>query len=231
MGDDVLVIGRRFNGPPDSGNGGYVSGRLGRLFDVAAEVTLRAAVPLEKPLTLARAGGTVALRDGDEVVAEVTAKPLVLDVPVSPVDFAAAEKLSALGGSGADSPYNTCFVCGRGRRDGLRVFCSPVEGAGGIHAGAWVPDASLEGARGKVAPEFLWGALDCPGGSAACEAEALTGRMHGIADADLPIGEKCIVLAWPVGAEGRKRYAGTAVLDSQGRVRAKALSTWIMPKG
>ena len=227
---DRLVVARRFNGPPGSGNGGYVAGRLGRLFDGPAEVTLRAAVPIEKPLVLARANGHVDLRDGDDLIASATVKPLELDVPPSPVDFAAAEKLSALGGSGEDSAYNTCFVCGRGRHDGLRVFCSAVEGAGGIHAGAWVPDASLEGASGKVAPEFLWGALDCPGGTAACEAEALTGRMHGMADADLPIGEKCIVLAWPVASEGRKRFAGTAVVDSKGRVRAKALSTWIMPK-
>jgi hypothetical protein len=230
MVPESLVIARRFNGPPDSGNGGYVAGRLGRLFDGSAEVTLRAAVPIETPLALVRANGHVDLRDGEDLIASVTAKPLALDVPASPVDFATAEKLSALGGSGEDSAYNTCFVCGRGRHDGLRVFCSAVDGAGGIHAGAWVPDASLEGARGKVAPEFLWGALDCPGGTAACEGEALTGRMHGIADAELSIGEKCIVLAWPVAAEGRKRFAGTAVLDSRGRVRAKALSTWIMPK-
>lgn len=230
MAVESLVIARRFNGPPDSGNGGYVAGRLGRLIEGAAEVTLRAAVPIGKPLALVRANSHVELRDGDELIASVAAKPLTLDVPSSPVDFAAAEKLSGLGGSGEDSAYNTCFVCGRGRHDGLRVFCSAVDGAGGIHAGAWVPDASLEGATGKVAPEFLWGALDCPGGTAACEDEALTGRMHGIADADLSIGEKCIVLAWRVASEGRKRFAGTAVLDSKGRVRAKALSTWIMPK-
>lgn len=230
MAADSLVIARRFSGPPDSGNGGYVAGRLGRQFEGPAEITLRAAVPIETPLALVRANGHLDLRDGEELIASVSAKPLALDVPSSPVDFAAAEKLSALGGSGADSAYNTCFVCGRGRHDGLRVFCSGVDGAGGIHAGAWVPDASLEGAAGKVAPEFLWGALDCPGGTAACEGEALTGRMHGIADSDLSIGEKCIVLAWPVASEGRKRFAGTAVLDSLGRVRAKALSTWIMPK-
>lgn len=230
MVPESLVIARRFNGPPDSGNGGYVAGRLGRLFDGAAEVTLRAAVPIETPLALVRANGHLDLCDGEDLIASVVAKPLALDVPSSPVDFTTAEKLSALGGSGEDSAYNTCFVCGRGRHDGLRVFCSAVDGAGGIHAGAWVPDASLEGAPGKVAPEFLWGALDCPGGTASCEGEALTGRMHGIADAELSIGEKCIVLAWPVAAEGRKRFAGTAVLDSRGRVRAKALSTWIMPK-
>ena len=230
MSADQLVVARRFNGPPDSGNGGYVAGRLGRLFDGAAEVTLRAAVPIERPLALVRVNGHLDLRDGDDVVAAATAKPLQLDVPAPPVDFAAAEKLSALGGSGADSAYNTCFVCGRGRHDGLRVFCSAVDGARGLHAGAWVPDASLEGARGKVAPEFLWGALDCPGGTAACEGEAMTGRMHGLADADLAIGERCIVLGWRVAAEGRKRFAGTAVFDSKGRLRAKALSTWIMPK-
>ena len=42
----TLTIPRRFRGPPNSGNGGYVCGMLVRQIAGAAEVTLRAPPPL-----------------------------------------------------------------------------------------------------------------------------------------------------------------------------------------
>ncbi len=231
---ESITVARRFNGPPGSGNGGYVAGLLGNRIDGPAEVTLRAPIPLETSMTLVGDGRTLALRDGEVLIADAVAKPLSLDVPAPP-SFALAEELAAEGGSGTDSAYRVCLVCGRARQpgDGLRVYCSATGSSDGLHAGAWVPHAAFADEKGFVRPEFLWGALDCPGGSAVCTdgAEALTGRMHAVADADLPAGENCIVLAWPLGAEGRKRYSGTAVLDSRGRIRAKAFSTWIVLKG
>ncbi len=233
MSIDTLTVARRFNGPPGSGNGGYVAGLLGGRFAGPAEVTLRAPIPLEKPLVMVKDGSVLALRDGETLVADAVAKPLSLEVPAPP-SFALAEALATKGGSGSDSAYQVCLVCGRARApgDGLRVYCSATGSADGLQAGAWVPHPAFADAKGLIRPEFLWGALDCPGGSAVCTdgSEALTGRMHAVADADLPAGENCIVLAWPLGMEGRKRYSGTAVIDSQGRVRAKAFSTWIVLK-
>ena len=40
---EVLTIPRRFNGPPRSGNGGYVCGRLASYLDGPASVRLRVA--------------------------------------------------------------------------------------------------------------------------------------------------------------------------------------------
>lgn len=60
-----LVIDARFSGPPGTGNGGYVAGRLAASFDGPVEVSLRRAVPLEKELTVEREGAIVRLRDGD----------------------------------------------------------------------------------------------------------------------------------------------------------------------
>ena len=60
------TIARRFNGPPGSGNGGYVCGLMANLIDGPSEATLRAPPPLEKPLSLERdKHGAVSLRDGD----------------------------------------------------------------------------------------------------------------------------------------------------------------------
>ena len=49
-----IIIDRRYCGPPNSGNGGYVCGRLARHISVGTpdgvEVTLRAPPPLDKRL-------------------------------------------------------------------------------------------------------------------------------------------------------------------------------------
>ena len=49
----TMTIPRRFCGPPNSGNGGYVCGTLARCIPGAAEVTLRAPPPW--PIQYARA--------------------------------------------------------------------------------------------------------------------------------------------------------------------------------
>ena len=67
-----IVIGRRFNGPVASANGGYACGAFARFVGEPAEVTLRTAPLLERPLA-AVANGTDGVRivDGDVLVAEV----------------------------------------------------------------------------------------------------------------------------------------------------------------
>ena len=54
---ETMTIPRRFRGPPNSGNGGYVCGMLGRQIAGAAEVTLRAPPPLETKLDLVEESG------------------------------------------------------------------------------------------------------------------------------------------------------------------------------
>jgi hypothetical protein len=46
-------------------------------------------------------------------------------------------------------------------------------------------------------------------------------------DAELAIGEPCVVAAWPLGGEGRKRFAGTALYSATGTPIAVARATWI----
>ena len=47
-----FTIERRFCGPPNSGNGGYVCGMLGKQIDGPSEVMLRLPPPLETPLDI-----------------------------------------------------------------------------------------------------------------------------------------------------------------------------------
>src|SRR6185295_15706798 len=58
--NDTLIIPAGFNGPRLSGNGGYVGGMVAQRFgqlrdgDGAVEITLRAPVPIDTPLSFSR---------------------------------------------------------------------------------------------------------------------------------------------------------------------------------
>src|SRR5262249_12189033 len=95
----------------------------------------------------------------------------------------------------------------------------------------WVPDASLTDAGGAVRPEFLWAALDCPSGWAAIvEAggrPSVLGEIAGRIVGAVRVGERCVVLGWPLGGEGRERFAGSGILGDDGTLRAVARTIWI----
>lgn len=125
--------------------------------------------------------------------------------------------------------YPGCFVCGPEREpgDGWRIF--PGEIATGRVAATWTPAAEFGDAEGWVRPEFIWAALDCPGYFAVQEAAglALLGRMAVVIHDPVPAREPLIVQGWAIGSDGRKHRAGTAVHDSEGRVLASAMQTWV----
>jgi predicted amidohydrolase len=54
----------------------------------------------------------------------------------------------------------------------------------------------------------------------------MTARVYRIPEA----GEECVVVSWPVGEDGRKLYAGTALFARDGELLALARQTWIVPK-
>jgi len=223
-----VIIAPRFCGPPRSGNGGYCCGLVAAAMPGAVEVTLRRPPPLDRALRLEHGDGAV-LYDGDDVVVEARPARFALDVPAPP-SFEAAEAMSREFGGFARHPFPTCFVCGPARApgDGLRIFPGGSPGDGPIGA-AWVPDRSLAGAGGRVRPEFLWAALDCPGYFAVSGAgeTALLGRMTAEIDLAVVPGERCVVIAWPITRSGRKLHAGTALYDASGALRGRASQTWI----
>ena len=75
----TLTIPRRFNGPPTSGNGGYVAGAIAAcLPDPTVQITLRAPVPLDRPLQWREApSGGITLHDGEQLLAEAAGSTLV----------------------------------------------------------------------------------------------------------------------------------------------------------
>lgn len=232
-----IVVEHRFRGPPNSGNGGYVAGRLAAFLDGAAEVTLRRPPPLDTDLTVtAIEDGSLALLHADALVAQARPVTVALEPPVLP-SFAEAEDAARRTVAPSDHLLPSCFVCGPGRPhgDGLRLFSGPLSSEAGRRAGVlaapWRPDNDLTGPDGKVAAEFVWSALDCPTGFATAttnEPETiLLGRLAAQIDR-LPMpGEACVVVAWPLGRDGRKRRADGVLLAADGEILARAEATWI----
>ena len=244
--DDTLIIRAGFNGPRLSGNGGYVAGLLAERYTTAfsggsggsggaVEITLRAPIPIETSITLVREDAAMTLRDGDTLICEARAgKVDHLDPPKPPSDWNAVMRQDAVGGCGEGSDFQWCLVCGRSRGvgDGLRVFGS--HSGSGASLSCYVPHANHADSDGRIRPEFLWGTLDCPGAWAAQDPDdirpALTGRMTAKVFDRPRVGERCAVVGWRIGAEGRKLYSGTALYTESGRLCALAHCTWIVLK-
>ncbi len=225
MADEVIVA-SRFRGPPDSGNGGYVCGCLARYVGEPAQVTLRKPPPIGSVMSV-REGTLFA---GDTVIAEAKQAELSLQVP-EPVSFAEAENCARQYIAREGHLVPGCFVCGTGRTpgDGLRIFPGRMNAAEPV-AAPWIPDASLCDADGEVLHEILWASLDCPGYFGAMQEMkmAALGRMTGAVERTVRAGERCVIMGWPLGREGRKVHAGSALWNEAGELVGRSQQTWIL---
>jgi hypothetical protein len=231
---ETLSVARRFNGPLESGQGGYSSAVLAELVEGPAEVTLRNPIPLDTPLEVRRENGTARMLDGERLIAEAEPGPeLDLEVP-APVGVKEARAAAARYRGSDDGLFGHCFVCGPAREDSLGVFAGNVEGRE-LVASPWTPPAWTADEAGGVRPEFIWAVMDCPTYFAVYREGQLPmsflGRMAARIDEPVPAGEEHVVIAWPISAEGRKRQAGAAVLAAGGDVLAVARALMIEPRG
>jgi hypothetical protein len=234
---DSLVIPSRFCGPPGSGNGGYVCGRIAAYLDDPVTVTLRRPPPLGTPMAVEQDGeNSIRIRHASTLIAEAACSPgrSAPEIP-GPVSIAEARAVAGRAHYYTDPLFPDCFVCGMGREpgDGLRIFPGPVAGRP-LWAAPWTPDRSVTDAGGRARPEVVWAALDCPGGIAAAETAGLAGdtaillgRMTVTVTALPMVGDQCRVIAWPEGRDGRKLTAGSALLGPGGKVLAAARTLWL----
>jgi len=225
----TITIARRFCGPPDSGNGGYVCGRVAAFLDGPAVVRLHVPPPLEEEMEVRVASGGVEMMRGETVVATARPAEVALDVPPAPT-YSEAEIAAQSYAGHRTHPFPTCFVCGpqRGRSDGLRIF--PGKHAGTkLVASPWIPDGALGGADGMVRPEFRWAALDCPGAFSFERPEhtaPLLGELAVALAGEVGVGERCVVVGWELARDGRRHYTGTALFSESGECRGMAKATW-----
>jgi hypothetical protein len=219
-----VTFSRHFRGPLTSANGGYACGRLAAFVDAdEVEVTLRLPPPLDRPLAVERHGNGVRLLDGEALVAE--ARPARVDLePPAPVSLETAEGARERHVREYGVEFRECYVCGV-REDGLQLRAGLVAGREPLHAS---PVALPE-----PRPELVWAAIDCPGAYAVGDegrGTIVLGRMTARVNRVPAAGEQCVVTSWPVGEDGRKLYAGTALFAEDGELLALARQVWITPR-
>lgn len=225
-----LTVPRRFNGPPRSGNGGWVAGALaarlpGQAIGRAVTVTLRQPPPLEVPLPFTEtAAGALLSHDGRTVAEAVYAE--TPPVPVAPVTVAQAVAGEAAFAGHRHHPFAGCFVCGPARRpgDGLRIFAGPVPTSQAERprvAATWTPYEST------VA--ITWAALDCPGGWAS----DLEGRPSVLGRVTTEVrslprtSERYVVVGEQRQVDGRKTHTAATLYGPRDEVVATSEHIWI----
>jgi hypothetical protein len=229
----TLTVASRFCGPPSSSNGGYFAGLVATLASETLTVRLLRPPPLDTEFTVTElTEGKLEIRNGEALIGEARPASVKLDPPAAPQYFQAVEASRRYAGF-ANHRFPTCFVCGtqRGRADGMRIFAGPIESRS-LVAAPWVPDASLDQGDGKVRPEFMSAALDCPGFYAVSPDDRMMVLAELTAHVDrlVHVGDQCTIIGWALGSDGRKHYAGTAIFDQDGVVCGKAQALWIEPR-
>lgn len=228
---EIFTIAQRFRGPSQSGNGGYVCGRLAKHVAGPALVRLRAPPPIDVELRVETSDRGALLLDGERLIAE--ARPADFDARPPPApSFSEAEAASKNFCGFVRHSFPQCFVCGtrRAMGDGLRLFPGGVENRSMV-ATPWIPDLSLADGSGMVAVEFLWAALDCPSAFAFLPLpdgkRVVLGELSARIESAVSPSEKCVVTGWHIGVEGKKYFAGSAIFGESGSVIAVGRATWI----
>ncbi|MFC7496445.1 MULTISPECIES: hypothetical protein [unclassified Nocardioides] len=224
---DQVTVPRRFCGPPSSGNGGWSAGALAAHVDApAVSVSLLAPPPLDTPMPVEVVDGTtIASLDGAPVMrAEPAPGDLKVVAWVPPADARAAEASYA---GLASHPFPTCFSCGTGRDDGLRIFPGRVadQEARPRVAATWTPDPSVADDLHAT----TWAALDCVGGWAGDLQERLMvlARMTARIDRLPEVGAEHVVVGLGRRTEGRKTFTASALYDADGELIGSAEHLWV----
>ncbi len=235
---ESVEINHQFCGPPESGNGGYVCGRLAHYLEGPATVRLMIPPPLDTRLDVVGTDGEFQLRHDEQVVARAWPGAAEIELLPSP-GLDTARRAGGRFAGFSRHAFPGCFVCGtdRSEGDGLLIHAGPAPGDSGrsdmpVHhvACTWIPHDSFCRPDGVVHQEFIWAALDCPGGWAflsSGEEVALLGEFSVEIDTPPRAGQEYVVAGWEISREGRKRLTASAIYDSEGQPLAWARATWI----
>ena len=216
----AITVARDLNGPAGSANGGVAAGLLAAFIHGPVRVRLYRPPPLGKAMEVRETAGGLEAVYEDEVAMVASPGRLDLYPPAVTMDEAVGATSEFVGHAAV-----TCVVCGPDHVGGLQIAPGPV-GPGPVHATTWTAPEWAGDGLGIVRAEIVWGVLDCPGAIMLVRhypGESMFPALGTItADIIEPvrIGDNYLVIAWPRGRDGRKLYAGTAIVGPTGIVHA-----------
>jgi hypothetical protein len=223
-----ITIDALYRGPLGMSNGGFTAGSLAKGHEGPMQVRLESPIPYGEVLTVRSQGNHHELTSGSSVLA--VARPALS--PVTGASFVEADVVR-------DQPrwehglefFADCFVCGRAAPEGLGVELRQIDAL--TFAAVWRPSACSAVPHGPVPEEFLWAALDCPGGYAALASSSTLGLLGSIA-VDIrfrPDASAClVVVGQATGVEGRKLGAATSIYTVDGEQVAAGSAVWVALK-
>lgn len=232
MSSIKIYIDDKYNGPPGSGNGGYVAGLLAKCVKSSSVmVTLRLPPPLNTELDVLYEGDVAKLMDNEKIVAEASAASLDIVLPVYP-SLENAKECSKRYPGFERHAFPRCYVCGPQREveDGLRLFTG-VDDDHTYVAAPFDTFPALFDEDGHMHEEQIWAALDCPGAYAISQIDEekvlVLGQITANIIESIVFSDQLIVVGWYLGKERKKNFSGTAIVDTKGHVKAIAKATWI----
>jgi hypothetical protein len=217
---ETVTVPEHVHGYPDVAFGGYVAGLVaGPCEATEIRVDFRARVPLDTPMSLrpSRSGGYALLDADGALLAESTPAVLTIDPPSAP---SWAEAKAVTDAAMVSRRVTDCYGCG--------AACAPGRG---LRLLTW--DTADE--SGRLPPEVVWSALDCPGGWTAMRKQGMGfgGVTAALTATQLqPIYPDSLYIsyAWPISHQGRKYTVGIALATPSGDLCAVAEALWIQPK-
>lgn len=235
---DRIVVGRRFEGPPGSGQGGWSSALFAERLPYTPTIALRAPIPFERALRIEAVDDGHRLVDDEQSGSDggpltvMTARPWTPDVPATEpvtVDTARAAR-AAFDTFVVPHPVPDCFSCGT-RPDTMGVHACPIDD--GRLATDWtVPDWAADVSMSTAA---LWAALDCTAAfyvGFVPEVRRVVTAQYAVEVLRPVIAGETLALVAGAGDhpgdwDGRKRGACSTAFDADGVVVARARSFWV----
>lgn len=233
----MVSISPQFNGPDNSGNGGYVSGLIAGALTptgsgaVGGPVTTRLRVPppLGEELSWEHDFGEVRLVAGQDAVVGVSRPGSFQREPAPYVGAERVEQGRAAYPGFVHHPFDRCFTCGTARvdGDGLRLFTGPI--GDDLTAGPWHAAPAFAGPDGLLPGPIVWAALDCPGGWAAdfTVQPMVLGEMTAEVLRPITPGETYHAVGHLHHRDGRKFFTDTALYTPTGDLLGRAEQIWI----
>lgn len=235
----AIRIGDWFQGPTNSGQGGWTAQRflaeVARHTDTPMTVAIRAAIPLDVDLSVVGGVDRWELVDpeGTTIMVATGWDPNFADTEPVTIEAARGARHRFLD-TVDEHPVPSCFSCGQ-LPESMGVHAGPLADGTDRFATDWtVPDWAVDD-HGHVDPGALWAAIDCCAAwwvgwsrerRVALTVQYAVEQLH-----PLEPGATYALVGWAGDHDpewdGRKRHAASAAFDADGRCVAHSVSFWL----